>query len=211
MKTSLFQLLVGLMLVAGGARAQLAGAAAEVLGVQNFDIALLCGINRLSPQAIDGSNVTLYGATAVGCFSHVIGYQFARTRGVSLWIELAPEYFAGGSASGSIPGSVNRNMKAHTLGIRLMVPLHSRISAYGAVGGGGGTFYYPAILAGSNPYLLSSRTIHGVFEFGGGVDLRLSRRFSIRGEVRDFVTGNGLSGVSGPNHVLPSIGVGFHF
>ena len=102
-------------------------------------------------------------------------------------------------------------MWAHTLGIRMMAPLAPRVSVFGAAGGGVGLFHYPWVLPGSNPYLLSQSTTHGVLQFGGGVDLRLSRRFSIRGEVRDFVSGKGLSGASGPNHVVGLAGVGFHF
>ncbi len=53
-------------------------------------------------------------------------------------------------------------------------------------------------------------TAHGVFGFGGGADVRLTRWFSLRMEVRDFVTGKGLGGAGGRHHVLPAIGVAFH-
>jgi len=210
--STLLKVVVGLALVPGGAMAQLAGAAAAVAsGVQNVDVSLLCGFNHIKPQAIEGTGVSLYGHIGADCFSEAVGYQVARPWGFGLWIELAPEYYVGGSSHGSIPGSASSEMKVHSLGLRFAVPLESRITPYAVAGGGGGAFYYPTILPGSNPYILSNETFHGVFDFGGGVDVRLSRRVSIRGEVRDFVTGHGLSGVSGTNHLLPLFGVAFHF
>lgn len=62
----------------------------------------------------------------------------------------------------------------------------------------------------ASPAVKSTLTVHGGFDFGGGVDIRLSRYFSIRAEVRDFVTGAGLSGVEGRNHVAPLVGLVFH-
>jgi hypothetical protein len=209
MKHSLFKLVACLALVPGGARAQVASAGASTFGVQNFDISIFCSEHSVKPQALDG--VTIYSDTDLGCFSEVIGYQVAHPSAASLWIELAPDYHAGGVSYANIPGSVSRGMSAHTLGVRFMAPLQPRISVYGALGGGAAGFYEPAILAGSTPVLLNHRTTNGVFDFGGGVDVRLSRRFSIRSEVRDFVTAQGLSGVSGHNHVLPLFGVTFHF
>jgi hypothetical protein len=193
------------------ASAQVASVAAGAFGAQNFDISLFCDVNRLPAQTIEGTGIALNAHTSIACFSHVIGYQVARPSGFGLWIELAPDYHAGGKAYGSIPGSASSAIDVHTLGLRLMVPLQSRISAYAAAGGGGGTFRYPTILPGSSPFILSRGTLRGVFDFGAGVDIRLSKRFSIRGDVRDFVTGRGLSGVSGTNHLLPLLGVAFHF
>ena len=64
-----------------------------------------------------------------------------------------------------------------------------------------------SLLCRASPY----QTTHGVFQFGGGVDLRLTERISIRGEVRDFVTGSGLSGSNGPHHLVPLMGLAMHF
>lgn len=102
-------------------------------------------------------------------------------------------------------------METQTLGLRLMVPVAARLSFFGVAGGGDGEFHYAWLLEGSTPYLLSHSTTHGVFEWGGGVDVRLSKRVSIRGEVRDFVSGQGLSGSNGVHHVVTMVGVAFHF
>jgi hypothetical protein len=213
MRTSFFRFLVGLALISGGARAQLAGAAGSVFRVQNFDIAELCTIHSYPSQTIAGSGVTVSGDRGASCASDVFAYQFARASAATFSVEFIPEYRAGGNGypEGNILGSTSRVMSAHTLGIRLMAPLQSRISAYGSLGGGVGGFEYPTVLPTAPPVLSQTLTYHGVVEFGGGLDIRLWRRFSLRGEVRDFVTGQGLSGVPGRNHVLEAIGVGFHF
>jgi len=210
MKTSLFRVVVSLVCFSGGASAQLAGTAASVLRVQNWDVSLLCTTEGLKAQVLDNS-VTIYGNTWVSCLSQVIGYQFAHISAATLWVELAPEFRAGGSTYGSAPGPVDRQMDAHTLGLRFLAPIGRRISIYATAGGGAASFHDPYLIQGSVPVLLNNSTFHGVFEFGGGVDIRLWRRFSIRGEVRDFVTGHDLSGIVGSSHVLPAIGVAFHY
>jgi hypothetical protein len=52
---------------------------------------------------------------------------------------------------------------------------------------------------------------HGVLSFGDGMDFRLSEFFSIRVDVRDYVTGRDLAGVLGRNHFLPMFGFALHF
>ena len=56
-----------------------------------------------------------------------------------------------------------------------------------------------------------SHKLHPAFAFGGGVDFRMTRLISLRGEVRDYVTASRLGGVSGNNHVFALMGMGFHF
>jgi opacity protein-like surface antigen len=99
---------------------------------------------------------------------------------------------------------------AGTLGLRLIVPVNSRLSFYALSGGGGGGFSYPVVTGGANPTVSTNETAHFVFVFGGGADVRLSRRWSLRMDVRDLVTGRDLSG-AGRHHVLPSFGVALHF
>ena len=193
--------LVGATLVSGAAWAQ---------RVQNMDISFLAGPAITSSSTIPGSNVKVEGTTGYSN-STGYGYQIVRTRAGSLWIEFSPTFVSPGFAGSNISGRVSTSFSAFTLGLRLMVPVHSRISVYGALGGGSGGFRYPVIAGGAEPRVTSNSTIHGVFQFGGGVDFRLTRILSIRGEVRDFVTGSGLSGSVGPHHVVPLVGVALHF
>jgi hypothetical protein len=63
------------------------------------------------------------------------------------------------------------------------------ISPWVSVGGGYGHFSYNSSLefSGSNPGPGSSNT--GIFQIGGGLDVRVFRWAKVRGEVRDFYSG----------------------
>jgi hypothetical protein len=192
---------VTLILLCGPGRAQ---------RVQNMDIYFLAGPTPSSSMAIPGSNATVNKSTRFGD-STGYGYQVARTSVASVWIDFAPTFVLHGITGASIPGVVNNDFMSYVAALRFMLPIQSRISVFGALGGGGGTFDYPAISGLTTPSATSHSTSHGVFQASGGLDLRLTERFSIRGEVRDIVTGSGLSGSTGPHHVVPLIGVAVHF
>jgi len=200
-KPSLSLCVVALAFLPNGAKAQRA---------QNFDISLMWATASLPVQTVPATGVTIYNSWPISCCSEEFGYQVARASAGTLWVEYA-HLERGGSIPASIPSSGNRALETQTLGIRWMVPVLARLSFFGIAGGGDGDFTYPRILAVSPPYLMSHSTTHGVFAWGGGVDVRLSKRVSIRGEVRDLVSGKNLSGSKGVNHVLIMGGVGFHF
>lgn len=200
MKISLLSL-VGVTLLSGAAWAQ---------RVQNMDIYFLGCPAVTSSSTIPGSNVTVDGTSGLSSATGY-GYQIARTTAGSVWIEFSPTFVLPGLSGASIKGSVNNDFTSFTLGLRLMIPLQSRISVYGATGGGAGSFNYPVIGGGASPSISSNSTVHGILQFGGGIDFRLTQRVSIRGEVRDFVTGSGLSGSVGPHHLVPFLGVALHF
>ena len=179
--------------------------------VQNSDISFLAGPAPSGSRALGGSDVTVNGRTALGT-AVGYGYQLTRMSAASIWFDFSiGTNVTNGITHASIQGSVNNDIMAYTAGARLMLPLQSRVSGYGSLAGGGGTFQYAVINNGSNPYVSSNSTAHGVLVIGGGIDVRLTRRISIRGEVRDLVTGTGLSGASGRHHVLPLFGIAFHF
>jgi hypothetical protein len=191
-----------LTLFASGARAQ---------GVQNKDIFFLFGANSVNPETIPGSQVTVSGSTSYWNFSYGYGYQVLRKSAASLWVEYVPVFAGNNRVGTSTAGTVSQSWWASTVGVRFMVPLQSRVSIYGATGGGGGSFHEVQAGAGATPVVTSPSTWHGVFDIGGGIDVRLSRRFSIRAELRDWVTGAGLSGIPGRNHPLAFGGVALHF
>jgi hypothetical protein len=175
--------------------------------VQNMDIFLLWGPSPTSDQRLPGAGVTVNGtmrtASAPG-----YGYQIARKSAATFWLELVPMFANNGLTSASIPGVVNTDLYSFTLGGRVMVPVQSRISPYGVVAGGYGRFDH-AVIHGDS--VTSYSTTHGVFVFGGGIDIRIVRLLSLRGEIRDVVSGRNLSGSSGRHHTLPLMGVAFHF
>jgi len=179
-------------------------------GVQNSDIAVLFGPASVKAQPIPGSNILVPASTGYAA-GVGYGYQLVRSSAASLWLDIALPITAPGKIHGaSVPGSIDDTTRFFTAGARFMAPLNPRVSIYAVTGGGLGGFHYPLVTGGASPTVKSTLTVHGVFDFGGGVDVRLTRHFSIRGEVRDFVTGSGLSGVEGRNHVVPLMGLVFH-
>ena len=177
--------------------------------VQNADIYFMAGPATSGSMTVPGSTATVNESTNVGQTSGY-GYQLARMSSGSIWLDIAPTFVLG-SAGASIPGGVAVDFMSLTAGLRFMIPVQSRISIYGALGGGVGSFHYPGISGGTPPYVLPNSATHGVFQCAGGVDFRLTERFSLRGEARDVVTGSGLSGSSGPHHLVPLMGVALHF
>lgn len=194
-------LLVSATLLSGTAWAQ---------RVQNMDIYMLFGPAHTSSSTIPGSDVTVQGGSGHSSATGY-GYQIARSSVGSVWVDFSTTFAQPGLSGASIRGRVNNNFSGYTLGLRFMLPIHARFSLLGTVAGGGGSFYYHGIEAGAEPRVSSNSTMHGTFQFGGGVDFRLTRMFSIRGELRDFVTGSGLNGSLGPHHLVPLIGVALHF
>lgn len=76
-----------------------------------------------------------------------------------------------------------------TPGLRLKVLPTARLSPWVALGGGYALYEQSAKL--SNGQNSTSKFLsRGVFDFGGGLDYQLFRLFGLRGEVRDFVSGN---------------------
>jgi hypothetical protein len=115
-----------------------------------------------------------------------------------------------GTIMTSVPGKIDNSANFYMAGARFMAPIKPRVSIYGVTGVGPAYLHYALVTGGASLTVASTGTVHGAFEFGGGADVRLSRLFSIRIEIRDFVTGTGLSGVEGRNHVAPLLGLVFH-
>jgi hypothetical protein len=89
------------------------------------------------------------------------------------------------------------------------------VTPWASVGGGFGHFGESSKLefGGANPGKTGNTT--GVFQFGGGVDVRTWRSLSVRGEIRDFYSGVPQLNVStGKNHqqnFFVGVGVVWHF
>jgi len=74
-------------------------------------------------------------------------------------------------------------------GLRLKFFPSSRLSPWGAVGGGYALYEQSAKL--SNGQNETDKFLNrGVFDYGGGLDFRLFRFIGLRAEVRDFLSGN---------------------
>jgi hypothetical protein len=176
-----------------------------------MDIYFLAGPSVARTQVIGGTDVTLFRSTGYSSTTGY-GYQVMRKAAVSLWVEFAPMVNSSPAAqTATIHGSVTQSGLMFVPGVRLMAPVQSRISVFGAMGGGVGWFENATLTSDNPPDLKTHSVIHGVFSFGGGVDFRLSRFISVRVDVRDFVTGRELGGISGRNHPMPMMGFAAHF
>jgi opacity protein-like surface antigen len=176
---------------------------------QNSDIYYVAGPAFAGTQTIGDSGVTLYGATGYA-WIWGFGHQFKRIGGASLWLDIPLVFISGSHQTASIPGSIKATSTMLVPGVRLMLPLNSRISPFVSAGGGGGFFTYPVVHPTSLNLVTTNAIDHGVLSFGGGADFRLSQHFSIRVDFRDYVTGRNLAGAPGRNHPLPMIGLAFH-
>jgi hypothetical protein len=177
--------------------------------IQNTDEFFGAGPTFVKTQLIGGTNVTLYGSTGSGT-TFDIGYHIMRKNNLGLWVEFVELFANSFKQTATIPGSISLGGSVVVPGVRLMVPVQSRISIFGAAGGGFGFFSFPGVTSDSPPKLVSNGASHGVFDAGAGVDFRLSGLFSIRVDVRDYVTGRDLDGVAGRNHILPVLGFVLH-
>jgi hypothetical protein len=83
------------------------------------------------------------------------------------------------------------------------------------VGGGFGYFNENAALESGAANPGKTGTTTGVFQIGGGLDVKLLSRLSLRGEVRDFFSGvpqlNVDIGKSRQHNFFVGAGVIFHF
>ena len=179
-------------------------------GIQNRDIFVSAGPSWNQPQTIGGTNVMLAGSSGFN-LQEDFGYQVARAGATSLLVDVSFIFSEAGALRANVPTIGRSNFSPITAGLRLMVPVHPRLSLYAVSGGGFVNPNSPVIAAGASPSVSTDETYHGVFAFGGGADVRLSKWWSLRAEVRDLVTGKDLAGVTGRHHVVPLFGVGFHF
>ena len=180
-------------------------------GPQNRELTFLAGPLRSTTQMIPGSSVAVSTSTGL-IFENSIGDQVLSTSAGALYVEVPVVWiFPGESVALGATGSRHLMGNFVTPGIRFKIPLQSRVSAYGILGGGYGVFRRYELATDASNGLLVQAVGRWVFDFGGGADVRLSRPFSLRVEVRDFVGGRGLSGVDGRHHVIALGGIALHF
>jgi len=187
------------------------GSAAFAQGPQNRDISFLAGPVPSTNQVIPNSDVSVSTATGLA-FQLSFAYQIYSTAVVNLYFE-TPYAFSnpGRGLIRGASGSASNRSFFFTPGVRFEVQAQSRLFLYGMAGGGYAGFRRLKLQSGLQESVTASPTLRGVFDVGGGVDFRLSRLVSLRGEVRDFIGGSGLSGASGRHHILSLIGIALHF
>jgi hypothetical protein len=186
----------------------------SALSAQNSDIGLLVGGTIPNSQgAINGSTIT---GSQTGGVSYQISYawQFHGWHAVDLHLEIPAAGYLGPSsgtvAPGIVTGSVGRAVFL-TPGVRFMFHVQRRVSLYAATGFGAAWLNTFTATVAQSVTSTSRTTTHPAGELGGGIDVRLSRLLSLRGETRDFITSGTLAGAVARNHALFQFGIGLHF
>jgi hypothetical protein len=77
-----------------------------------------------------------------------------------------------------------------TPGVRLKLRPAARVSPWVSVGGGYALYEQSATRLDGSPNPAPRHLHRGALQFGGGVDVKVWRWFGLRGEFRDFYTGN---------------------
>jgi hypothetical protein len=178
---------------------------------QNSDLSLLFGPShgmvRNSPNAQVSEDIGFAN-------QYAFAWQVLDAKAGGLYVEI-PFHFAGYSSANTRDGVARGGTNSYlfTPGLRFRFSLRSRLSFYLAGGGGVGVFGVKYIYyAGPNSGTISeNHTASGLVDFGGGIDYRLTRLLSLRGEGRDFVSRRVLGPGSSRNLVVVGAGIGLHF
>jgi hypothetical protein len=183
---------------------------------QNMDVSFMFGPARTSDVVLAGTTPGTTGFDSGSIrvtFQTAWAKQFYSTPAGNLYVELPITFGPHQSATipGGTAGGLDRASTYFTPGLRLKIPTATRISFYGAVGGG--IVIYgekDAVINGQLTAATDPSFGHPVADFAGGVDLRLSHWVSLRAEGRDFIAPAGLGGTAGHNHPLFLLGFAFH-
>jgi opacity protein-like surface antigen len=186
----------------------LLAAAAGVSEAQNSDLGLLLGAS-VTNVSVSGRSAST-NVSGGGQINYA--FQLKETVGGRLYVEL-PVILTGSvrtyAGSGLVSTSVGDTI-FFTPGVRWTFHPAHRLSVYAAAGGGLGSFggVFTSVNAGKVERRVG-RTTTGAFGFGLGLDFRLTRLVSLRGEYRDAITRGNLDGAV--HHSLVMFGVGLHF
>jgi hypothetical protein len=185
---------------------------------QNSDFGLLIGVSWPVSEVVSGSTNTVRGSVGGG---GQFNYAFqVLQRSVDLYVELPliisardTGVITATSPTGSASVAASTSLQVFfTPGVRVKFSPESRVSVYGALGGGLLTYGANQFTTtGPNVRISNATTATAALDFGGGLDFRLTRLLSLRFDLRDFVTRSGVAGVVGRNHAIFGFGVAFHF
>jgi hypothetical protein len=190
----------------------------HVAHAQNSDFGLLIGVSWPVSEVVSGSTNTVRGSVGGG---GQFNYAFqVLQRSADLYVELPlvisvrdTGVITATSPTGSTSVAASTSLQVFfTPGVRVKFSPESRVSLYGALGGGLLTYGANQFTtSGQNVRISNATSTTAALDFGGGVDFRLTRLLSLRFDLRDFVTRSGVAGVVGRNHAIFGFGVAFHF
>jgi hypothetical protein len=179
---------------------------------QNQDLALPLGVIAPHYSVTSGPGSTVTAGAGVA-FQVNYGHQAAGTKWGDLYIEF-PVIFATrtDSFNGYRVSANSSGIGAFVPGARFRFPSFGRASFFVAAGGGVGWYNRNVVSVDRTSVAISGGTsATAAFDFGGGMDLRLTRLLSLRGELRDLVTSQGLLYGAGHHNPVFAFGPAFHF
>jgi len=178
---------------------------------QNSDLGLLVGVYWPHGEVETSPSVYIHGSAGASVQANY-AWQVLQ-RAVDLYVELPvviSMQTTGTVTVNSVSGSSGPDV-FFTPGVRLKISPQSRVSFYGALGGGLASFLAAESVSSGGGVNGGGRTNTLALDFGGGIDFRLTRLLSLRFDARDFVTKAGLGGAAGRNHGVYQFGLAFHF
>lgn len=178
MQHTVFKTLIGILLVSGTAAAQ------------KQEIGLLLG--AFQPQSRSLAGNTAGEASFSTGFTLYANYSRTLIGGDTASLSFEVPFLATPQHSITAPSAATKDLATLyiTPGLRLKFFPGSRLAPYVAAGGGYGLYEHSTTLLSGAANPVPRHLSRGVFDFGGGLDYRLFPRISLRGEIRDFVTGN---------------------
>ncbi len=180
-------------------------------GPQNKDVFFLAGVAPGTSQRISGTAISVETDASLA-IQGGFGYQVLSTTAGYVFLEIPIAFEFPGTSTASGLSFKNRLIANYIApGIRFKFPISDRLSIYGLVGGGYGSFRRFEM----DPTVADQVTARfrsgGIFDFGGGIDVRLRRGFSLRFETRDFVGGGDSTVGAGRHHLILMTGFALHF
>jgi hypothetical protein len=192
--------------------------AAHAAGQKN-EFSGLVGRTFISDQTITGSTVSDNKLRFGDGLSFEANYARRVLDGplLSVALEVPFVFNIDEDLHAALPSRIPEDYRSYFLtpAARLNVFSASAVSPWVSVGGGFGHFSESSSLlfGGKNPGKTGTTT--GVFQVGAGLDVRLIRKFSLRGEVRDFWSGvpetNVVTDKSRQHNLFVAAGVVWHF
>jgi opacity protein-like surface antigen len=186
--------------------------AAGVACAQNSDLGLLIGISGPTHQVVSGTSARISSSVgASGQINYAAQLKENSTGRLYLELPLLIGARTASTVSTFVSGSTVTGIY-FTPGVRFNFTLHPRTSFYAAIGGGLAAFDQNFSLVGKGVVTSGSEwKTSPALAFGGGLDFRLTRLISLRGEVRNFVSEKGIGLTDGRNHTVFGFGMGFHW
>ncbi len=149
-----------------------------------IDVGLLLG----STRATDGDGALQFKRATT--FQATFAWRVWTSDRIRVSIEvpfLASPSFDVATASGSLPKEYASLYL--TPGVRATLPVHGRVSVFGAVGAGYARYSESTVRRDGSPNPGQQDTNTGALQFGGGIDVRALGWLGFRGEIRDVYTG----------------------